>query len=71
MTDSEMFVNFDVGASDDEVEHVRAVFADVGIPATVTAQPYSLVASAEVDLVDAFVVVATTASSGCKELAGL
>jgi hypothetical protein len=64
MVDAEVFVNFDVGATDQEIERVRAVFADIGIPATVTDQPYSLVASVDVDVADAFVVVATTVSSG-------
>lgn len=64
MTDSNMFVSFDVGASGAEVEHVRRLFADVGLHVTVTDQPYSLVASGDVILPDAFVVIATTASAG-------
>jgi len=64
VTGIETFVNFDVGASPEEVEHVQGAFADAGVAAEVSDQPYSLVASGRVEAVDAFVVVATTATSG-------
>lgn len=64
MTGTETFVNFDIGASPEEVDDVRLAFADAGVPAEVSDQPYSLVASGGLDVADAFVVVATTATSG-------
>ena len=64
MSGSDIFVCFDVGASGDEVDRVRATLADVGVAADVTDQPYTLTAAANIDVVQAFVVVATTAASG-------
>ena len=62
MANSDAFVSFDIGATAQEVDEVERLFTDADVAATVSEQPYSLVASVDVN-VDAFVVV-TTAATG-------
>ena len=57
MSESKVFVYFDVGASDTEVAQVQAVFDAAAVDARVSTEPFSIVASADLPDVDAFVIV--------------
>ncbi|MCP3938378.1 MAG: hypothetical protein GY708_23775 [Actinomycetia bacterium] len=59
MDASEIFVAFNSGATGAEVANVEAAFAEVGLDAAVSTQPYSLVASGG-EIVDGFVIVTTS-----------
>jgi hypothetical protein len=64
MIDSEVFVNFDTGATPDEVRAAKQILDEVGYEAIVSDQPYSLTASGADVVLDPFVVVATWTASG-------
>ncbi|MDQ6947544.1 MAG: hypothetical protein M3256_15045 [Actinomycetota bacterium] len=58
MTESTIYVCFDLGATDDEVADVQAAFDAEGLDANVSHGAYAIVASAEVELAEGFVVLA-------------
>jgi hypothetical protein len=60
MTESMIYVYFDLGATDDEVADVQAAFDAEGLDANVSDGPYAILASAEVEVVEAFVVIAVS-----------